>query len=64
MIIDFFTGKEVKIDKTCDSCKHNIGTRKENGKIIEDVIWCDAYVSFRHKMDCGCSYYKFKYEVK
>ena len=41
MIIDFFTKKEVKFDYTCDSCKYNIGNRIEDGKVLEDVIWCD-----------------------
>lgn len=56
MIIDFFTKKEVKFDYTCDSCKYNIGNR------IEDVIWCDKYISYRYKMNCSCDYYKFKYD--
>ena len=60
--IDFFTGKEVKFDYTCDSCKYNIGNKKENGKVLEDVIWCDKYISYRYKMNCSCDYYKFKYE--
>ena len=37
MIIDFWTGKEVKFDYTCDSCKYNIGNKKQGGKILEDV---------------------------
>lgn len=62
MIIDFFTRKEVKFDYTCDSCKYNIGNKKENGKVREDIIWCDKYINYRYKMNCGCDYYKFKYE--
>lgn len=62
MIIDYFTRKEVKFDYTCDSCKHNLGNKKEAGEVLEDVIWCDEYVMYRYKMGCSCSYYKFKYE--
>ena len=62
MIIDFGTGREVKFDYTCDSCKYNIGNKKENGKVREDIIWCDKYISYRYKMGCSCSFYKFKYD--
>lgn len=62
MIIDFFTGKVVKFDYTSDSCKYNIGNKKENGKVLEDVIWCDKYINYRYKMDCSCDYYKFRYK--
>lgn len=64
MIIDFFTKKEVKFDYTCDSCKYNIGNRIEDGKVLEDVIWCDKYIRYRYryKMNCSCDYYKFKYD--
>lgn len=62
MIIDYFTRKEVKFDYTCDSCKYNLGNEIKNGKVLKDVIWCDAYVMHRYKMGCSCNYYKFKYE--
>lgn len=58
MIIDFFTGKEVKFDYTCDTCKYNCGYKKSD----PNVIWCDKYLHYRYKMKCSCSYYKFKYE--
>ena len=62
MIIYFWTGREVKEDYTCDTCKYNIGNKIENGKVREDVIWCDKYINYRCKMNCSCDYYKYKYE--
>ena len=29
MILDFWTGREVKEDYTCDTCKYNIGNKIE-----------------------------------
>ena len=39
------------------------GNKKENGKVLEDVIWCDKYVSYRYKMGCSCDFYKFKFDT-
>lgn len=61
MLIDFFTGKEIKEDYTCDTCKYNVGNKIENGQVRKDIIWCDKYISYRYKMKCSCSFYKFKY---
>ncbi len=55
MILDFFTGKEIKDDGQCDNCKYNVGYKKDN----TDIIWCDKYISYRYKMNCRCDYYKF-----
>lgn len=33
MLIDFFTGKEIKEDYTCDTCKYNVGNKIENGQV-------------------------------
>lgn len=32
------------------------GYKKDN----TNIIWCDAYIQFRYKMNCNCDYYKFK----
>lgn len=62
MILEFPTGREVKDDGRCDNCWYNCGNKKENGKIIDDIIWCDKYICNVFKRDSNCKYYKFKYE--
>lgn len=62
MIIEFPTGREIKDDGKCDNCWYNCGNKIENGKVREDIIWCDKHINYRYKMNCSCNYYKFKYK--
>ena len=57
MIIDFFTGKEIKNDGKCNNCKYNVGYKCSDSRII----WCDKQLKYTENYN-SCNDYKFRLE--
>ncbi|MCI9015950.1 MAG: hypothetical protein HFJ53_02120 [Clostridia bacterium] len=57
MIIDFFTGKEIKDDSKCNNCKYNQGYKTNN----PSIICCDKHITYKQE-NYECSDYKFRCE--